>query len=98
MAVIESSGDTVVSTASSDEDASETSVSEDDDNINNVSNSQCSPRSSFDSRIPFSLCNNVLKVDTTFEYLLDHFKHSLLMNGKPLNLEKIVTNVCTCFS
>ncbi len=92
MNVIESSDDTVVPTLVSDEDVSETSVGEDDDSINNDSNSQLSPSA---SHISFSIYNNVMKVDATFDYLFDYFKHSLSMNNKPMNLEKILTDVCT---
>jgi hypothetical protein len=94
--VVESSADTVVPTVSSDNDISETSISEDDDSINNDCHSQISSLSTtLGSHISFSICNNVWKADATLEYLLDYFKHSLSMNNQPMNLEKILSDICT---
>jgi hypothetical protein len=92
--VVESLADTVVPTVSSDDDLSGTSIGEDDDSINNDCNSQISSSTSLGSHISFSICNNVLKADATFEYLLDYFQHSLSMNNKSMNLEKILTDIC----
>lgn len=95
MSVIESFCDTVVPTVSSDEDTSVTGVGEDDD-MNNVDcNSQLSFSASQEPRISLSICNDVVKAVVTFEYLLDYFKHSLSMNNKPMNLEKILSDICT---
>ncbi|CAF4964690.1 unnamed protein product [Rotaria sp. Silwood1] len=90
--IIESSDDTVVPSVSSDEDLLETSVGEDDDSIHS---DQLSSSNSQGSHISFSLCNNVMTANTTFEYLFDYFKHSLSINNKPMNLEKIVKDVCS---
>ncbi|CAF1482041.1 unnamed protein product [Rotaria sordida] len=92
MNIIESSDDTVVPSVSSDEDILETGVGEDDDSINS---DQLSSFNSQGSHISFFLCNNVMTVNTTFEYLFDYFKHSLSINNKPMNLEKILTDVCS---
>ena len=95
MNAIESSDDTVVPTIISDEDVSVTSFAEDDDRISNGSDSQLSPFASHTSHISFSMSDSVMKVDATFEYLFDYFKHSLSLNNKPMNIEKILTDVCT---
>ncbi|CAF4454106.1 unnamed protein product, partial [Rotaria magnacalcarata] len=95
MSTIESIGDTVVPTVSSDDDTSVTSVSE-DDNINNSDcNSQLSSSSSQEPPISFSMSSDVVKMVVTFEYLFDYFKHSLSMNSKPMNLEKILSDIFT---
>ena len=93
--VISSCDDTVVPTVSSDEDVSETSLGEEDDSINTDSSCQFSSCSSHSSPISFSINDDVVKAITTFEYLYDYFKHSLSINNRPMNLEKIVTDVCT---
>ena len=93
--VVESSDDKVVRIVLSDEHVSETSVSEDDDSINNDSNNQLSSSNSQPPRITFSMCNNVIKAYATFEYLFDYFKHSISRSNNSMNLDKIVTDVCT---
>ncbi|CAF4001756.1 unnamed protein product, partial [Rotaria magnacalcarata] len=94
--VIETVSDTVVPTISSDEDKSEPSISSgDDDNNSYDSNSYFSSSTSHGPHISFSMSNNLLKVDATFEYLEEYFKHSLSMNSKSMNLEKIVIDICT---
>ncbi|CAF3851054.1 unnamed protein product [Rotaria sp. Silwood1] len=104
---LESIQDIVVPNASSDEEVSESRVV--DDSIHNDSYSQLlssssspsfftSPSSSifsFSSSISFSMCNNILTVEVSFDYLSDYFKYSLSMNIKPMNLEKILRDICS---
>ncbi|CAF4777851.1 unnamed protein product, partial [Rotaria sp. Silwood2] len=53
------------------------------------------PNSSSDEdNSPINITENDMTADVTFEYLLDYFKHSLSMNNKPMNFEKIVSDVC----
>ncbi|CAF3052042.1 unnamed protein product, partial [Rotaria sp. Silwood2] len=89
MNTIESSDDTVVPSVSSDDDLLETSVGEDDDSIHSDQMSSCNSQG---SHISFSMCNNVMAANATFEYLFDYFKHSLSTNSKSMNLEKILTD------
>ncbi|CAF5094099.1 unnamed protein product [Rotaria magnacalcarata] len=95
--VAESLNHTVVATVFSDENALETGVGDDDDSINSDSSRPFSPSTSHDSLssdISFYMCNDIMKTNARFKYLLDYFKHSLSMNNKPMNLEKIVTDLC----
>ena len=87
--------DTVVPTVSSDDDTSVTSVGEDDNMNNSGCSSQLSSSSSQEPCISFSMSSNVVKMVVTFEYLFDYFKHSLSMNSKPMNLEKILSDIFT---
>lgn len=64
VAAVESDDDTVVPTVSSDEDASETNVGEDDDSISDDSIGQCSPSSSCDLRVCCKL-----------NYMKENFRH-----------------------
>ncbi len=84
--VVESVQDTVVPNASSDEDISETSI---DNDLDSQSSS-----SSSDSQIAFFMRNDVLKVETSFEHLLDYFKYSLSVNTKLMNPDKILNDIC----
>ena len=81
--VVESIQDTVVPNVSSDDEVSETNT---DNDLDLQSLSPVSDR----SHITFSICNNVLNAEASFEYLLDYFNHSLSMNTKPMNIEKIL--------
>ncbi|CAF1523529.1 unnamed protein product, partial [Rotaria sordida] len=92
MNIIESSDDTIVPNVSSDEDILETGVGEDDDS---TQSDQLSSSNSQGSHISFSFFNSIMTANTTFEYLFDYFKHSLSINNKPMNLEKILTDVCS---
>ena len=62
MNAIEPLYDIVVSTVSSDEHISVASVSENDDGINNDFNTGSSSSAPSDSRISFSVSNNILNV------------------------------------
>jgi len=95
MNAVELVSDTVVPTVSSDEDTSIASISEDDDITNNSCNSQFSSSDSQDPHFSFSMCDGVVKADVTFEYLLDYFKYSLSKNNRPMNLERILSDICT---
>jgi hypothetical protein len=92
---VESIQDTVVTNASSDQEVLENSIN--NDSIDSNSNSQLtsSSSSSSSSSISFSMCNDVLTVEVFFEYLFDYFKYSLSMNNKPMNLEKILSDICS---
>ncbi|CAF1571574.1 unnamed protein product, partial [Adineta steineri] len=93
--VLESLRDTVVPTVSSDEDSSTRSVSEDDDIESDSCDSQNSPYDSHSRHISFSMCDEVMKVDMTFEYLLYYFKYSLSTNNRAMNIDKILSDICT---
>ncbi|CAF1547609.1 unnamed protein product [Adineta ricciae] len=88
--VLESLCDTVVPTVSSDDNGIESDNHE----------SQNSSSDSHNRQISFSMRNEVIQVDATFEYLFDYFKYSLSKNSGSMNLEKIVYDICTyiCFS
>jgi hypothetical protein len=72
MNIIETSSNIVIPTVLSHEDISETIVGENDDITNNDSDGQFS-FISCGSHIPFSMCNNSMKTNTTFQYLLAYF-------------------------
>ena len=93
--VVESLCDTVVPTVSSDEDSSTRSVSEDDGIESNSCDSQNSSSDSRSRHISFSVCNEVMMVDMTFEYLFDFFKNCLSKNKRPMNLDRILSDICT---
>ncbi|CAF3288681.1 unnamed protein product [Rotaria socialis] len=92
--VVESLCDTVVPTVSSDDDSSTRSVSEDDGIESDSCASQNSSSNSHDRHISFSVCNEVMKVDMTFEYLFDYFKYSLSKNNRAMNLDRILSDIC----
>ncbi|CAF1517174.1 unnamed protein product, partial [Rotaria sordida] len=94
MNIIESLCDTVVPNLSSDEDKSPIDITENDSDISEDSQSQISSSVSQNLHISLSFSDNLVKADVTFEYLLDYFKYSLPMNNKPMNVEKIVSDVC----
>ncbi|CAF3937203.1 unnamed protein product [Rotaria sp. Silwood1] len=94
MNIVESLCDTVVPNLSSDEDNSPINITENDSNISEDSQSPFSSPLSQNRHISLSFCDNLVTADVTFEYLLDYFKHSLSMNNRPMNLEKIVSDVC----
>ncbi|CAF3453712.1 unnamed protein product [Rotaria sp. Silwood2] len=94
MNIVESLCDTVVPNSSSDEDNSPINITENDSNISEDSQSQFSSSLSQNRHISLSFSDNLVTADVTFEYLLDYFKHSLSMNNKPMNFEKIVSDVC----
>ena len=93
MNVIESLCDTVVPNVPCNQGVVETSIGEDENSTSNDSNNSFS---SFSHRqcISFSFLKNVLKVYATFEYLFDYFKHHLSVNSKPMNIQKILTDIC----
>ncbi len=72
--VVESVQDTVAPNGSSDEDISETSI---DNDLDSQSSS-----SSSDSQVAFFMRNDVLKVETSFEHLLDYFKYLKFIHTK----------------
>jgi hypothetical protein len=41
------------------------------------------------------LCNDLLKVETSFKYLLDYFKYSLPMKTKAINFDTILNDIRT---
>ena len=124
---VESIQDTIVPNASSDEEALEQGIS--DDNLDRTSDDQASstsssslctsssssssPCSSSSSRssssspcfsslsttslasssISFSLFDNVLTVQVSFEYLSEYFKYSLYMKTKPMDLTRILGDI-----
>ena len=94
MNVVEPLCDTLVPNISSDEDLSVTSAGEDDEIASNSSNSQKSSSSSHTQQISFSMYNEGIKVDMTFDYLLDYFKYSLSNKNRPMNLERILFDIC----
>ncbi|CAF4416023.1 unnamed protein product [Rotaria sp. Silwood2] len=91
--VLEYIQDTVVPNVSSDEEVSESGV--DNESIDNVTDCQLPLPVSSSSHISFSVRNNMLEAEASFEYLLDYFKHSLSMNSKSLNFDKILNDICT---
>ena len=93
MNVIESLCDTVVPNVPCNQGVVETSSGEDENSTSNDSNNSFS---SFSHRqcISFSFLKNVLKVYATFEYLFGYFKHHLSVNSKPMNIQKILTDIC----
>lgn len=95
MAVVQDRLYTTVATISLDEDAPETSVIEDDHNAYNSYDSKASsPTISHDSHISLSMTDKFVKVDVTFEYLKTYFKHTLSMNSKPINIERVLSDIC----
>ncbi|CAF0854002.1 unnamed protein product [Adineta steineri] len=92
---IEHVSDTVVPSISSDEDLSSTNISDNEDSSNSTSSSPTSPSLSNRTNFCFSPSDNILKVDFSFEYLEDYFKHSLTKNNKPMTIDKILTDICT---
>ena len=92
---IEHVSDTIVPSISSDEDLSTSNITDNDDSNNSPARSPTSSLSSNSSKIFFSMSDSMLKVDVSFEYLKDYFQHSLTTNNKPMNLDKILTDVCT---
>ena len=71
------------------------SVTEDDGIESDSCDSQNSSSDSHKRHISFSVCNEVMKIDMTFEYLFDYFKYSFSKNNRPMNLDRILSDICT---
>ena len=105
---LESLLDTVVPNVSSDDDVSDVTI--DDSHIDSdsqpssshstpsrPSSSSLSPllASSPISALVFSMCDDTLRIKISFEYLFDYFKCSLSSKQKPLNLDKVLSDICS---
>ena len=88
--------DNVVSTNSSDDDTSLMNRSSGDEanNSDNDSDPELSPFVLPKPSIRFSLRNNVLEAVANFEYLFDYFKHALSNHVKPMEVDKMVDDIC----
>ena len=95
MNLVQCVSDTVVPTVSSDEDMPQPSEEEHDNSSDSNSEKNTLSPISHSPLISFSVCNGLVKIDVTFEYLQDYLKHSLSVNNKPMNLDKMVTDICT---
>ena len=47
------------------------------------------------SPLAFAICNEILTIKFSFKYLSDYFKCSLSSKNKPLNLDKILDDICS---
>ncbi|CAF4221972.1 unnamed protein product [Rotaria magnacalcarata] len=88
---IESTDDSTISTVSSDKNVLDNIMAEDGDIIDNHTNAVSIVSN---SKISFSIENDVVIAEATFDYLADYFKYSLSANSKPMNIEDILTDIC----